>query len=228
MTGVASVTTTRILVVDDHNTFAELLTGALDREHDLSSVGHATTGAEGVAMYARLDPDVVLMDVQLPGTDGFDATAQILALRPDARVILLTAIATAAVAARAASSGACGFLAKEGHLEDMLRIVRSARPGGFSIDPALLTRLARQRVPEVAPLQHQLTDRELEVLALLGDGKDVTRIARELSISNHTCRWHIKSLLAKLEAHSQLEALVIAVRKGLIDISEGPQASGGW
>ena len=83
-------------------------------------------------MYAR-DLDVVLMDVQLPGTDGFDATAQIIALRPDARVILLTAIATAAVAARP-SSGACGFLAKEG-LEDMLRIVRSARPGGFSIDP---------------------------------------------------------------------------------------------
>ena len=83
-------------------------------------------------------------------------------------------------------------------------------------------------MPQVAPLQHQLTDRELEVLALLGDGKDVTRISRELNISNHTCRWHIKSLLAKLEAHSQLEALVIAVRKGLIDISEGPQASGGW
>ncbi len=142
----------RVLVVEDHTTFAELLTAALDRERDLVSVGHASNGAEGVAMFAELRPDVVLMDVQLPDMDGFTATAQILAMSPQARVIMLTAHVTPDAIANAAVSGVCGFLAKDGHLADLLRIVRVAQNGGLAVDPGLVTRVVGQTPNPLRPL----------------------------------------------------------------------------
>jgi len=215
-----------VLVVDDHSTFAELLTGALDREPDLVSVGHATTGAAGVAMFAKLRPDVVLMDLQLPDIDGFAATAQIKAISPQARVIMLTAHVTAAVVAAAAASGVCGFLPKDGHLADMLRILRTAEPGNMAVDPALLARLMGQPQTPSRVLSRPLTQREHTVLARMADGKDVTNIARELNISAHTCRGHVKAVLSKLGAHSQLEAVIIAVRIGLVAINDQHDPSG--
>ena len=124
-----------VLVVDDHDTFAELLVGALDREVDLVCVGHATTGGEGVAMVDRLGPDVVLMDIQLPDMDGFAATEQILAADGTVRVVMLTAHASAHLVARAARAGACAFLHKTGHLSDVLTTVRTARTGDLDDRP---------------------------------------------------------------------------------------------
>jgi DNA-binding NarL/FixJ family response regulator len=208
----------RVLVVDDHDTFAELLVGALDREVDLSCVGHATTAAEGVAMVDRLRPDVVLMDIQLPDMDGFAATEQILAADSTVRVVILTAHASAHLVARAARAGACAFLHKTGHLSDVLTTLRTARTGDLTIDPALAARLVKRGV--TTPSRPTLTPREQEVLELMGTGKDVTTIARELQMAPHTCRGHVKSLLAKLGAHSQLEAVIVAVRTGLIHLDE--------
>ena len=227
MTAVSKKTTLRVLVVDDHSTFAELLTGAIDREPDLVSVGHATTGAAGVAMFDKLRPDVVLMDLQLPDIDGFAATAQIVAISPQARVIMLTAHVTVAVVAAAAASGVCGFLPKDGHLADMLKTVRTAEPGNLAVDPALLARLIGQPQAPSRTLARPLSQRELTVLTRMADGKDVTSIARELRISAHTCRGHVKAVLDKLGAHSQLEAVVIAVRIGLIAINDEPVTAGG-
>ena len=215
-------TALRVLVVDDHSTFAELLTGAIDRERDLVSVGHATTGAGAVAMFAELRPDVVLMDLQLPDIDGFAATAQILAMSPDARVIMLTAHVTASVVANAAESGLCGFLPKDGHFADLLNTLRTAKPGSLAVDPALLGRLIDQPRTRRRALARPLSQREHSVLVRMADGKDVTSIARELHISSHTCRGHVKSVLSKLGAHSQLEAVILAVRIGLIQISNEP------
>ena len=227
MTTLTKETTLRVLVVDDHNTFAELLTGAIDREPDLVSVGHATTGAAGVAMFDKLRPDVVLMDLQLPDIAGFAATAQIVAISPQARVIMLTAHVTVAVVAAAAASGVCGFLPKDGHLADMLKTVRTAEPGNLAVDPALLARLIGQPQAPSRTLARPLSQRELTVLTRMADGKDVTSIARELRISAHTCRGHVKAVLDKLGAHSQLEAVVIAVRIGLIAINDEPVTAGG-
>ena len=227
MTTLTKKAALKVLVVDDHSTFAELLTGAIDREPDLVSVGHATTGAAGVAMFDKLRPDVVLMDLQLPDIDGFAATAQIVAISPQARVIMLTAHVTVAVVAAAAASGVCGFLPKDGHLADMLKTVRTAEPGNLAVDPALLARLIGQPQAPSRTLARPLSQRELTVLTRMADGKDVTSIARELRISAHTCRGHVKAVLDKLGAHSQLEAVVIAVRIGLIAINDEPVTTGG-
>lgn len=214
-----------VLVVDDHATFAELLVEAIDREPDLVSVGHATTAAAGVAKFADLRPDVVLMDLQLPDFDGSVATAQIVAMSPDARVIMLTGHVTAAVMANAATSGACGFLPKDGHLVDMLDTIRTATPGSLAVNPAVLARVIDQQKTATRSLARPLSQRELSVLVRMADGRDVTSISRELSISTHTCRAHVKNVLSKLGAHSQLEAVIIAVRMGLITI-DGPATTG--
>jgi DNA-binding NarL/FixJ family response regulator len=227
MTALTKDTAMRVLVVDDHSTFAELLTGAIDREHDLVSVGHATKGADAVAMFAELRPDVVLMDVQLPDIDGFGATAQILTMSPDARVIILTAHATADDVAHAAASGVCGFLAKDGHFGDLLSTLRTAKQGSLAVDPELVTRLIDQPRTARRALARPLSQRELSVLVGMADGRDVTNIARELRISSNTCRGHVKSVLSKLGAHSQLEAVIIAVRMGLIQISTEPEPTVG-
>ena len=220
--------TLKVLVVDDHSTFAELLTGAIDREGDLVSVGHATTGADAVAMFAELRPDVVLMDVQLPDMDGFGASAQILAMSPDARIVMLTAHVSADAVANAAESGVCGFLAKDGHFADLLSTVRTARPGSLAVDPQLVTRLIDQPRTARRALARPLSQRELSVLVRMADGRDVTTIAHELQISSHTCRGHVKSVLSKLGAHSQLEAVVVAVRIGLIQIADNRSQAAGF
>ena len=220
MTVLTKETTLKVLVVEDHSTLAELLTGAVDRESDLVSVGHASTGAMGVAMFADLRPDVVLMDLHLPDMDGFAAAAQIVAMNPEARVIVLTAHVTATAVAKAAASGASGFVSKDGHFADLLGTIRTARPGSLAVDPRLVTRLIDQRRTVRPALARPLSKRELSVLLLMADGNHVTSIARQLRISSHTCRGHIKSVLSKLGAHSQLEAVVTAVRMGLVQISD--------
>ncbi|KQU66298.1 hypothetical protein ASD62_17840 [Phycicoccus sp. Root563] len=212
-------TVTRVLVVDDHKTFAELLTNALDREADLESVGHATTAAQGVAMFRELRPELVLMDVQLPDSTGFDATRQIMAIDPFARVIVLTAHAKPEFAGDALVAGACGFLAKDGTLADMLEAVRTAGPGHVAVDPELMVHLiAEAAEPTTTPVR--LSDRQLDVLALLARGEDVQHIAKELNISLSTCRSYVQTILTKLKAHSQLEAVIIAAQLGLVTIEQ--------
>jgi DNA-binding NarL/FixJ family response regulator len=222
MTALTKDPAVRVLVVDDHGTFGELLTGAIDRESDLVSVGHATTGAGAVAMFAEFRPDVVLMDLRLPDIDGFAAASQIVAMSPEARVIILTAYPTATAVANAAASGVCGFLAKDGQLADLLNTLRTARPGSLAVDPALVTRLIDQPRPASRELARPLSQRELAVLVHLADGRDVTSIAHRLHISTHTCRGHVRSVLSKLGAHSQLEAVIIAARIGLVQIGNQP------
>jgi DNA-binding NarL/FixJ family response regulator len=215
-------TETRVLVIDDHQTFAELLAGALDREPDLLSIGHATTAREGIALCERLQPDVVVMDVQLPDLDGFAATRKIVAASPEVRVVVLTAHATAEFVAKAAEAGACGFMPKDGALAIMLDTLRSCRRGSLSVHPALITRLTASPEPPASAASSlpPLTDREREVLQCMGNGQDVRAIARQLNISVHTCRGYVKALLAKLGAHSQLEAVVIAAKAGILQLEK--------
>ncbi|MHA7171647.1 response regulator transcription factor [Arthrobacter monumenti] len=204
--------------MDDHLTFAELLAGALDQESDLVSVGHATGAADAIRMCGELRPDLVIMDVRLSDGDGLIAASTILQKYPRTRVIVLTAHATAEIFEQAAKTGACAFLPKDGSLATMLQTIRHAQSGSMVVAPGLLSAQAtfRHRTQDQHTRIPPLTPREAAVLELMGDGKDVRIIAKTLGLSPNTCRGYVKSILSKLGAHSQLEAVVIASRLHLI------------
>lgn len=207
-----------VLVVDDHKTFTDLVSMALDAEPDLECVGAAHNADEARALAALHQPDVVLMDVNLKSEDGLDLAAEMLGARPDLRVVVLTAHGDRQVMQRAANVGACALLPKDGSLPDLLDSLRRARPGAFAVHPALLHSLVVEEPKTQGPQAPRavLTPQEQRVLGLLADGRDVRRIAAELGISVNTCRGYVKTLLAKLDAHSQLEAVVAARTQGLI------------
>jgi DNA-binding NarL/FixJ family response regulator len=209
-------TQTRVLVVDDHRTFGDLIEIALASEGDLDCVGTATTVSRAQAMVSALRPDVVVMDVHLGDGDGIAATHELTAADRDLRVVILTAFVDQALMRRAASAGACALLPKDGSLADLLGAVRGAQRGQFLVHPRLVSEMGRAVVP--AQRQPELTPRELQVLQMLGAGAGAHVIARELGISVATCRGHVKNVLVKLGAHSQLEAVVIAMKHQMIRV----------
>jgi DNA-binding NarL/FixJ family response regulator len=205
-----------VVVIDDHATFADLLSLGLRHEPGLSCVGTATTVAKGRVLVDQLRPDVVVMDVELGEDDGIDATAELVAKYPDIRVVVLTARTDTALIQRAADAGACCLLPKNGSLIEILQGLRTARLGELAVAPAMLKKLmSGQREPE--RLTVSLSDRERDVLRCLSEGLDARRTAVRLGISLSTCRGHIRRVLAKLGAHSQLEAVAIMKRHGLLD-----------
>lgn len=208
---------TSIVIVDDHKVFAQLLGLVLDREPDLTCAGHAQSVSEGAALVDAVRPDLVIMDIHLGDGDGIAATAELTARLPNLRVVILTAFVEQELLTRAAAANACALLPKDGDLAGILQVLRTATRGDFAVHPALLRRLmgdaavSQPRLPE-------LNRRERQVLQMLGAGLDARVIARELGITLNTCRGYVKSLLAKLGAHSQLEAVAIAMRHGLISV----------
>lgn len=203
-----------MLVVDDHRTFAELLAFALAGQADLECIGTADSVEKGVALAIRLQPDIVVMDVRVGEGDGIEATAEITARLPETRVVVLTAHTTQSLLARAAAAGAACLLPKDGSLDEVLTALRSARRDAFAVHPTLLKMLIVTR--EDDHTLPGLTAREREVLQMLGDGVDVTGISRTLGISVNTCRGYVRSIFVKLDAHSQIEAVAIARRLGLV------------
>jgi len=215
--------TTSVLVVDDHTTFSDLLAMALEREPDFTCVGTAVSVAKAMVIADELRPDLVIMDVRLGDGDGIAATAELTQLYPDLRVVVLTAHVDTALMQRAADAGACGLLPKDGSLPDMLQALRSSRRGGMVVHPALITALMASKTARGGDSLPPLTRRERDVLRLLADGLDARAIATDLGISVNTCRGYVKSLLMKLGAHSQLEAVVIATNHGLVSV--GPSVA---
>ncbi len=203
----------RVAVVDDHATFSDLLARALDAEPGMTCVGTAADAAGALALVATEKPDAVVMDVQLLEDDGLETTAKVLQVLPGTRVVVLTARTDANLVQRAAEAGACSLMPKNGSLADVLHSLRTAPYGGLTVHPQLLRELVgSSRDQPVTPL----TEREREVLRLLQRGLQVRQIAHDLSISDHTARGHVKRLLQKLGAHSQLEAVAVATRIGLL------------
>lgn len=205
-----------VLVVDDHRIVAELLAEAVGAQPGFVTVGCAQGVADCLRLAEELNPDVVIMDVRLGDGDGVAATAELTERYPELRVVILTAHIDQELLSRAAAANACALLPKDGDLGSMLHVLRTATRGSFTLHPRLLHRLVVQP-PDPQQRQSLLTPRELDVLRLLSTGLGATLIAREMGISVHTCRGHVKSLLAKLDAHSQLEAVAKAMRHGLID-----------
>lgn len=210
----ADPTEISVLVVDDHRSFGDLLAAALATVSGMRCVGTATSAADGIVLAAQLRPDVVVMDIQMPRQDGLSATRQILAASPGTVIAVMTAHRDPEWVSRAAQAGACGFIPKDGSLEEMIEVLRRVRPGQMLVAPSTFASagLGSTEHPD-AP---RLTERELEVLRLSGQGLTASGIGRVLGISLHTCRGYIKSLHAKLGVTTQLEAVVKAQHLGLI------------
>jgi DNA-binding NarL/FixJ family response regulator len=212
----------RVLVVDDHRAVAESIAMAIDLQPDMRCVAIAGTVAEARAVLLTSAPDVLLTDVRLPDGDGVEAARHLLELSPGLQILVFTGYSEIDVLARAASIGVCGILPKETSITAVLAAVRRAGEGGMAIESSVLSSLLHrvqhsEAAPTPLPPAVALTERESEVLGWLSQGIDPQGIARRLGISVHTCRGHVKSLLGKLEAHSQLEAVVKAMRLGLVD-----------
>jgi len=192
---------------------------AIDLEDDLECVGVATTVAEALALLPEVRPDVVMMDVRLPGVDGIEGTRQVKALQPSVRVLIVSAYTGVDVVARAAAAGASGVLTKEGALADMVAALKAPETSGMLVDTlALNTPGVRPQVGTERPERH-LTERELEILGLMSNGLNPKAIATRTGITLGTARGHVKRIMSKLDAHTQLEAVVVAASEGLTSLS---------
>jgi DNA-binding NarL/FixJ family response regulator len=211
----------RVVLVDDHDLFRGGLRDLLEAA-GLTVVGEASDGEGGVRAVATLAPDVVVMDLNMPGITGVDATKQILEQAPLARVIVLTISAEDSDVMDAMMAGACGYLLKDASVEELVAGVRAAAAGESSISPRIATKvLARLRHDagereEAARINTGLSEREIEVLRLLAEGKGNSEIAQELFISPKTVKNHIASILMKLQIENRIQAAVFAVRSGII------------
>jgi DNA-binding NarL/FixJ family response regulator len=223
----------RVLIADDHRTFAEALRTAMDLEDGVKVAGIATDGNAAVEMAISGGVDVVLMDVEMPNKDGIAATREILAARPEARIIMLTAHDSDTLVGRALDAGAAGYLAKDRPVREVARAVRTAFEGLPLIDPEEMDRLLhgfrqRREAANVAGARvERLTPRETEILQRMADGLSQDEIAAILGISRHTLRTHVQNILTKLRVRSRLEALTEAVRYGKVTLESEDQRPSG-
>ena len=208
----------RLVVIDDHETFADLLSVGLRSEPDLDCVGVAYNIDAGLALVNEVLPDMVVIDFMFAGDDrnGVAAAAAIKLRHPDVQIVLLTGCSDASLIHRAATAGVSAVAPKDGSLPDLLGILRSPRGAGLVVHPRLLRSLERPPAPARAR-PTELSPREHDVLGMLAMGLDARAIAQRLGISLNTCRGYVKTMLRKLGAHSQLEAVAIASRQGLFD-----------
>jgi DNA-binding NarL/FixJ family response regulator len=202
----------RVLSVDDHPLIREGIAAILEAEPDMELVGEATNGREAVEGFRRHRPDVTLMDLRMPDVGGTEAIAQIRSEFPGARIIVLTSYAGDAQALGALNAGASGYLLKNLLRRDMLDAIRAVHAGMRRV-PADIARQIAEHASDDA-----LTPRELDVLRRVAAGRSNKAIAAELEISNSTVKAHLKAIFAKLDADGRTHGVMIAVKRGIIDI----------
>lgn len=197
---------TTVLIVDDHRSFADLLEVALSSVPGIRCLGTASSAADGLRLVQQLRPSVVVMDIQMPGTDGLAATRRLREASPRTAVAVVTAHKDGEWVARAAQAGASAFVPKNGSLAEMIEMLRSARPGPMAVAPSLLRTTPRSTGTSPEPDCH-LTERERAVLGLIAQGLPTKSIARVLGITPHTCRGYVKTVYVKLGASSRISAV---------------------
>lgn len=216
----------RVLVCDDHAVFRRGLALVLEPEADIEVVGEAGDGREAVAMARELAPDVVLLDVRMPGMGGIEAARLLATDVCDAKVVMLTVSDTEDDLYEAVKAGAVGYLLKEVSIEEVAEAVRAVAAGQSLVTPSMATKL----LSEFSALAHRveggraarsgprLTGREVEVLGFLARGQSNRDIAEALFISENTVKNHVRNILEKLQLHSRTEAALYAVREQIVDL----------
>ena len=211
----------RVLLVDDHDLFRTGLRNLL-ADQGVDVVGEAQTGAEALGLVRELAPDVVVMDLNMPGMSGVEATRQINVLAPLTRVLVLTISDQDADVMDAILAGASGYLLKDSSIQELLQGIRSAAVGEALISPHIASKVlqrirATSTSPEIADtIRSELSDREIQVLKLIANGTDNAQIAAELHISPKTVKNHISNILMKLQIDNRIQAAVYAVRSGIV------------
>jgi DNA-binding NarL/FixJ family response regulator len=211
----------RVVVVEDHPIFRAGVTQFLDAEPDFAVVGEWTTGVIELDRLARLGPGIVLMDIELPGASGIEATRRIREAVPDVRVVMLTAFADGDLLFAAMQAGAVGYVLKHTPAADLVATLRRIAAGEHVVSPELASRFLREfqaREARARPAQlARLSSREEEVLKLLATGETNRQIARRLFVSEETVKSHVAAIFRKLEVSDRTRAAILAVKAGLVD-----------
>lgn len=214
-----------ILLVDDQELIRLGFRMVLDAEPDLTVIGEASDGHAAIAQTAVLQPDVVLMDIRMPGLDGISATEQIVRQHPETRVLVLTTFDLDEYAFGAIRAGASGFLLKDAQRQEMFSAIRAIHRGDAALSPRVTKMLLHHVKPQLTTsepdTQHalaaDLTEREMDVFRAMGAGLTNAEIAQTLYVSESTVKTHVGRVLAKLEARDRIHAVILAHRLGLIE-----------
>jgi DNA-binding NarL/FixJ family response regulator len=211
----------RVLIVDDHDLFRTGLRNLLEDE-GVQIVGEASGGQAALDIVRELAPDVVVMDLNMPGMGGVEATRHISSIAPLTRVLMLTISDQDNDVIDAILAGACGYLLKDSSIQELMAGIRAAALGESLISPTIAAKVlqvirASSRQPEIeSTIRSELSDREIQVLKLIANGKDNAMIAGELHISPKTVKNHISNILMKLQIENRIQAAVYAVRSGIV------------
>ena len=216
----------RVLIVDDHAVVRRGIRALLTEAGGFEVVGEADSGEAAVALAQDTDPDVVLMDLLMPGMDGIEATRRITGVQPKARILVLTSFSADNKVFPVIKAGAVGYLLKESSPEELVTAIRQVHRGEPSLHPTIARKLLQEiaRPAELQPAPEALTDREVTVLRLIAQGLGNQEIADRLGISEPTVRAHVSHILGKLHLASRTQAALYAVRRGLTDAD----AADGW
>lgn len=210
--------TIRILLADDHPIVREGLAAILGTQPDFEVVGQADDGTDAVDLQSVLRPDVVLLDLAMPGMDGLEALRLMRAQRPDLRALVFTASETDDRIVGAIQAGAQGYVLKGAAREELFNAVRVVARGGSLLSPAIASRLMERINGPQPPATEPLTEREHEVLQLLAQGLQNKEIAARLGIRERTAKFHVSTILGKLNAANRVEAVRTAVQQGLVTL----------
>jgi two-component system, NarL family, response regulator LiaR len=221
-----------VLLIDDHRMFSDALELLLQGEESLNMIGAAGNAEDALEMCKERCPGVVLMDIDLPGMDGIQATRRVKQICPEAQVVIITALQQPEPISRAIEAGACGYVPKTHAADQLVGVIRRAAEGDMILPSgeiaAILDRLrqSRRARSEAEQVLGQLSSREIQILQALSEAKSTSEVAASLFISPLTVQSHVKSILGKLGVRSKLEAVMMALRHGVIGPAQPGEGTG--